>query len=132
MKSADRAASNGNKAKRKDFPREHRSIAIDKFRQRRHQYVRPHQKYSRRQRKNRTGFNERAQIIPRREQQPHRQRRRGKSIGDQRKRQRHAAERKRVRPRRRFRHPLPGHHHEQHQRHTHYRRFHHAAGPHKS
>ena len=88
MKSADRSARNGDEAKRKNFPGKNRAASVDKARQRRHQHLRSHQQDSRSQRKNRTRFDERAQIIARREQQPHRQCGRRKPVHNKRERQR--------------------------------------------
>ncbi len=74
MESADRSAGDGNKAKRKNLPGEHRAASIDEARQRRHQHVRTHKQNSSGERENRASLDEGAQIIPRSKQQPNRER----------------------------------------------------------
>src|SRR5580692_152814 len=99
MKSTDRSASDGDKAKRKNLSRENRTASIDESRERRHHHVGADKQNSRRKRKNGASLYESAQIIARREKQPHRKNGGRKTIRDDYKSQRNAAERESPRPR---------------------------------
>src|SRR5580658_1716552 len=63
MKSADRAAGDGDEAKRKNLPRENWTASVDESRKRRHYHVGPDEQNSRRKRKNGSRLDERAEII---------------------------------------------------------------------
>src|SRR6202030_4751898 len=80
MKSADRAARNGNEAEGENLSSEDRACAVDEARERRHQDLRPDKQDPRSKSKNGAGFDERAEIIARREKQPDWQRRSREAI----------------------------------------------------
>ena len=73
VKTRDRAARNRDEAERKQLPRHNQTGAVHELRDGWHLQIRQHQKNPHRQREDRSQFHERAEIIARREQQPHRQ-----------------------------------------------------------
>ena len=80
MKAADRSTSDGDKCERKDLSCEDRAGTIDEFCKRRHVQRGMHDHNSHREQPYSSEFHESAQIIPRGQQQPNRQRRSRKSI----------------------------------------------------
>ena len=74
MKARNRPARDGDETERKDLSRENRSGAIGESRERRQLQFGPHEEYPYRQHHNYTELDERAQVVARRQQQPHRQR----------------------------------------------------------
>src|SRR5579859_5221079 len=99
MKSADRAAGDGDEAKRKNLTCKNWPRSVDESCQRRHHDLRPDKQNPRRKRKNGPRLDERAQIIAGREQQPHGKNSSSKTVRDDQERQRNAPERERNRPR---------------------------------
>src|SRR2546425_10946556 len=92
MKSADRATSNGNEAKGKDLSGEDRAGAVDEASERWHQDLRPDNEDAGGKRENSSGFDERAEIVTRRQQQPDRQSRRREAVCNDGEGERHTAQ----------------------------------------
>src|SRR6266851_639835 len=132
MESAYRAARNGNEAKGENLSGKDRAGAIDEARKRRHQDLWPDKEDARGQSKNGSGLDERTEIVARCKQQPDWQRRSRKTIHNDGERKRHTAQREYTRPGGRIGDPLPRDHDEKDERHSHYRSFQNAAGPHKT
>src|SRR5882724_2528840 len=128
MKSADGAAGDGDKAKRKDLAGEHGAGAVDEVRERRHEDLWANQKDACSKCKNGTCFDERAEVIARCEKQPDGQSRSGEAVNNDGEGERDAAQCKYVGPGRRIRHPLPCDDGEKNERDAHDRSFEDAAG----
>src|SRR5882724_4842023 len=128
MKSADGAAGDGDKAKRKDLAGEHGAGAVDEVRERRHEDLWANQKDACSKCKNGTCFDERAEVIARCEKQPDGQSRSGEAVNNDGEGERDAAEREYVGPGRRIGHPLPRDDGEKNERDAHDRSFEDAAG----
>src|ERR1041385_1962383 len=106
MKSADGPARDSNEREGKKIAREYWPAAIDEARERGHLQRRPHQKDSRGQNRDGAKLYEGAQIVSRRQKQPHRKRGGGKAIKNDQNRQRGPGQRKRA-GMRGLRNPLP-------------------------
>src|SRR5713226_5143396 len=132
MKSADRAARNGNEAKRKNLPGKDRAGAVDEASERWHQDLRPDNQDADSKGENGAGFDKRAEIVARREKQPNRQGRRREAVRYNVKGERDTAKREHAGPSGGIGHPLPRNNHKKRQSHAHDRSFQHAAGPDKA
>ncbi len=73
VKARNRAARDGDEAERKDFSGHDQAGTVGELRQRGHFQIGQHQQNAEREREDRAEFHEGAEIIARREQQPHRQ-----------------------------------------------------------
>src|SRR5690348_3891953 len=116
MKSTDRSACDGNEAKREYFSGKNRARSVHKARQGRHQNLWPNKENARGQNEKCSRLDEGDQVVARRQQQPHRQRRSNVAVNDQRHGKRDPAKRENLRPRQRIGHPAPSDHNKQHQR----------------
>ncbi len=105
MKSADRAAGDGDKGEGKDGSGKHGPAAVGKARQGRHVQGRAERDDADCQQRDCAEFYERAQVVAGREQQPHGQRRCGESVDDDENRQRGSGQREDCRPGRRLGNP---------------------------
>ena len=110
MKAGNRAAGDGDEAKGKDLAGEDRPRAVGEARERRQEHRRARGQDSERQGQNRAEFDEGAQVIARRKQQPHRQHRSGEAVSDNHPRQGHGAVGEIRGEDRRHRHPAPRNH----------------------
>ncbi len=113
VKTGNGAAGDGDETKRKHRPRHHQSGAVHKLRQRRHPQIGQHEKNANRQHQDGAELHEGAQIIARRQQQPHRQHARRQAIKNERPSQRLRPQREHPRPRRRFINQLAAPHRQQ-------------------
>ena len=82
MPARDRPAGDGDEQKREEAPRPDRAGAVDELGQRGHLQFRPHDDDADRQQENCADFEERRQIIARREHQPNRQHRGDEAVAD--------------------------------------------------
>src|SRR5262249_54363217 len=96
------AASDGDEAKRKDLAGKHRAAAVNEARQRRHKNWGAQEENARGKREDGSRLNERAQIVARREQQPHGKRRRREAVSDDGESERESSEGKFARESRRI------------------------------
>ena len=82
MKAADGSTGNGDERKREDRSGEHRTASVNKASERGHMQHGSNGKDARCQGHNRPQFYEGAQVVSRRQQQPHRQGRCGETVDD--------------------------------------------------
>ena len=132
MKSAHRAAGDGDETERENLPGEDRPGAVCESRQRGHLERGPHHQHAGGEREDRRDLYEGAQVVARSQQQPDGERGSRKSVDDDGDRKRRARKRECVRPGGRRVHPLAGYHREADQRDAPKRRLEHASRPQES
>ncbi len=129
MEPRDGAAGDGDEAERKDLAREHRPVAVDEAGERRHVDLRLHEENAHGHGEDRPHLDEGGEIVPRREQEPNRQGRRGEAVEDDRSRECRPGQGEDGSPGGRVSDPLPGDHREAREDEADGGCLHHAAGP---